>query len=180
VIVQSRKNIALLASVAAVVLGGVAAPAASAKPAWKFNGVTVTCEHLVLVMNISNVLEVGHAELTELWPFGCRPSNPNCVIESIEARKTPWPAHGALASFLLIEGVDIGMKFGGNLCALAGLVEVIGTAGGFFANSALEFNKATFEATGTALKVGVVKVEWSGVFLMEAFDAHREQTLELR
>jgi hypothetical protein len=201
---QSRKKIALLASVAVVALSGVAASAASAKPAWKFlgvelkgvekvagvaspsslslPGVTVTCQHLAFVMNIWNVGAVGRAELTELWPFECTTSNPHCILESFEAKKVPWPGHAVAVganNYLVIEGVDIGMVFGGSLCALSGLVEVKGTAGGLFANSALEFNKATFEATATVLKLGAAKVEWTGLFLMEAFEWHREQTLEL-
>jgi hypothetical protein len=202
--VQARKSIALLVSVAVVALSGMAASAASAKPAWKFNsvelkgtelvagvaspsslplpGVTVTCEDFAFVMNIWNVGELGRSELTELWPFECHTSNPHCILESIEAKKLPWPGHAvqiAGKNYLVTEGVDIGVVFGGSLCALSGLVEVKGTAGGFFANSSLEFSKATFEATATALKVGAVKVEWTGLFLMEAFELNRERTLEL-
>jgi hypothetical protein len=199
-----RPQWVLLASLAVVVLSGVSASAASAKPAWKFNGaelkgveivagvaspsslslpgVTVTCEHLAFVMNIWNVGEVGRGELTELWPFECHSSNPNCIIEGIEAKKVPWPAHavpiGGL-DYVVIEGVDIGIRFGGALCTLSGLVEVKGTAGGLFAGSTLNFSKASFEATGTVLRFGVVRVEWTGVFAMEAFGEHREQTLEL-
>ncbi len=49
-------------------------------------------------------------------------------------------------NYLVIEGVDIGIGLGGGLCAQSGLVEVKGTAGGLFAGSALDFNKASFEA----------------------------------
>lgn len=87
---------------------------------------------------------------------------------------------GVPDNYLVIEGIDIGVVFGGSLCALSGvLVEVTGTAGGLFESSSLVFNKASFEATGTTLKYGVVKVEWNGLFSMEAFEKHREQTLEL-
>jgi hypothetical protein len=198
---RARKNIALLTSVAVVLLSAMTASAASAKPDWKFNkvelkgpelvagvaspssltlpGVIVTCEHLAFVMSISNVAEVGRAELAELWPFECHTTNPACILESIEAKKVPWPAHAIVPNFLVIEGIDISIKFGGSLCALAGVVEITGTAGGRFGNSALEFNKGTFEATGTILRVGGARVEWTGLFFTEAFEVHREQTLEL-
>jgi hypothetical protein len=119
------------------------------------------------------------AELTELWPFECHTTNPACILESIEAKKSPWPAHAIPPNFLVIEGIVINVKFGGSLCAFAGVLEVKGTAGGRFVNSALEFNKGTFEATGTLLRVGAARVEWTGLFFAEAFDWHREQTLEL-
>jgi hypothetical protein len=199
--VRARKNIVLLTLVAVMVSSALTASAASAKPDWKFNkvelkgpeliagvagpsslalpGVTVTCEHLAFVMSISNVGELGRAELAELWPFECHTTNPACILEGIEAKKTPWPAHGALLNFLVIEGIDISIKFGGSMCAFAGVVEITGTAGGRFGNSALEFNKGTFEATGTLLRVGGARVEWTGLFFTEAFESHREQTLEL-
>jgi len=59
-------------------------------------------------------------------------------------------------------------------------IRVSGSAGGLINNTeqTAKFNKESFEATGTVLKVGSAVVEWTGLFPTEPFEKHREQTLE--
>ncbi len=58
---------------------------------------------------------------------------------------------------------------------------VKGTAGRLFENttSTLTLNKASFEATGTSLKVGATDIQWTGSFPMEALGAHSSEALEV-
>lgn len=202
---KSRKHMAVLA-IAAVMLASLAASAAaSAAPVWKFNstelsgketivgaaisskltipGATTECEHFLYNMKIQNVGGKGTGEITELPLYECK-ATASCSVKSIEAEKLPWPTHLATfveKEYLIVEGASVGIVYSGTKCAIAGeKVRVAGTAGGLINNTehTATFDKATFEATGTALKVGSAVIEWNGVFPTEAFEAHREEAVE--
>lgn len=190
----------------AVTLSALAASAASASPAWEFNGTVLvgseavvggaissgftvpsaptTCAHMQLRMTIVNVAGVGKGEVTEFPMSGC--TAPNCTVNSIEAEDLPWPVHAVTVAgkdYVVIEKIHIGILYGGLLCGLAGSpVTIKGTAGGLYENTtvALTFNKTSFSATGTALKVvGGGAVEWNGIFPVEALGAHSGEALGL-
>jgi hypothetical protein len=146
-------------------------------------GATTECEHFLYNVKIKNLEKAGKGEITELPLFECKASGA-CTVESIAAEKLPWQVHLTTVSskdYLIVEGVKVGIKYAGELCALSGTLTVVkGTAGGLVENTAqtVTFNKSTFEATGTSLKVGSTSVEWNGVFTTEAFETHREQLIE--
>lgn len=79
----------------------------------------------------------------------------------------------------MLEGIKVKIVYSGASCTL-GTVHVTGTAGGLInnSNSTATFSKTSFEATGTALKIGAAAVEWVGEFPMEAFKASREKAVE--
>ncbi len=196
-----------LVALMALALCTTAAARANARPVWGFlktplvgkevmvggavasfitvPGATTECQHFLYNMTISNVPVEGGGEITELPLFECASRTSSCTVTRIEAEKLPWPTH--LEAFgpgiyLMVEGVNIGITYSGALCALAGVPVVVkGNAGGLVEETAqaVTFSKATAKATGTMLKVGTAEVEWSGVFPMEAFKAHREQTFEV-
>lgn len=199
--------VALALSLAAT---GLSAGAASAAPVWKFNGkelvgsetvlgvgspssitvpgAAVTCEHIALLLAISN--KAGHAqgEITEFPFYECTTAAKNCTVESIAAEHLPWPMHvvtpasgASSANYLVFEGVRIGIQYSGALCSLAGIpIQLRGSIGGLFAaGSTLKFNKASAEATGTGFKFGTEKAELTGNFPLEAFGSHSGETLEL-
>jgi hypothetical protein len=200
------KKIAFLVSLAVLVVSAAAASAADANPGWQFSGTAlsgtevvlgnghsstlsvpgapITCEHMLLFMKISNSSAPGEGEVTKLLPYECTTTG-NCTVKSIAAEKLPWPLHTSTIAgkdYIIIEKVHIGVEFGGALCALAGTAVVIkGTAGGVYENTTemLTFNKATFETTGTSLKVGATNVEWTGIFPLEALGAHSAESLEI-
>ena len=201
---KARRSIFLLASVVALVLG--AAGTASASPAWKFNGTelktgetetivgaaisssltipgaTTECKHFLYSMKISDATAKGKGEITELPLFECS-TNTTCTVAGIEAENLPWPTHLTTigtSDYLIIEGVKVNIDYTGSLCSDAGEVIVKGTAGGIIENSSEKatFNKTTFTATGTSLKVGSSVVEWKGEFPTEGFEKHREEKLE--
>jgi hypothetical protein len=202
-----RKSILLLASVAVLVVSATAAATASASPAWKFNtveltgketivgaaisssltipGVTTECKHFLYNMKISNTGGKGTGEITELPLFECTTQTKTCSVASIEAKKLPWPTHLVTVSgknYLVVEKVEVEIDYSGELCAFSeSPVIVKGSAGGVVENSSqtAEFNKTTFTATGTQLKVGATPVEWKGLFPTEGFETHREQTIEV-
>jgi hypothetical protein len=202
-----KTTIGLLVSLVVIAASAAAAPVAGAL-VWKFNGTKLTgsetvvgaavdgslgipgaaieCKHTLLNQQIANSPN-AEGEITEAPFFECSTSSP-CTVESIEAEKLPWPEHAvAIASaasssrYVVIEGIHIGIVYGGVLCSLAGTVEVKGSAGGLFDNvtSSLKFDKATMATTGTALKAGATSVEWNTEFLMEAFGSHAGEKLEL-
>lgn len=203
---RSRSYAVVLALVVFALASATMAGAASAAPNWKFNGTelsgsetivgaaisskltipgaTTECTHFLYNMKISNSAGTGKGEITELPLFECKTTGSQCAVESIAAEKLPWPTHLSTVAgkdYLVVEGVNVGIKYSGELCAIAGPLErVKGTAGGVIENTAqtATFNKATFEATGTSLKLGASSVEWQGVFPTEGFEAHREQLLE--
>jgi hypothetical protein len=199
------KKIAFLATLAAVALSAMAPSAASANPAWRFGGTElsgteavlgiahsstlsipgapITCEHLLLFMKISNSVP-GKGEVTKLLPYDCT-ATASCTVKSIAAEKLPWPAHTAKdmgKDYVVLENVQIGLEFSGELCAISeSFVTIKGTAGGLYENatSTLTFNKASAETTGTSLKVGSSTVEWTGLFPMEALGVHSAEALEV-
>lgn len=205
---MKKTTIGLLVSLVVIAASAAAAPAAGAL-VWKFNGTKLTgsetvvgaavdgslaipgaaieCKHTLLNQQITNS-PTAEGEITEAPFFECSTSSPACTVESIEAEKLPWQEHAvAIASgvssskYVVIEGIHIGIVYGGALCSLAGAVEVKGSAGGLFDNatSSLKFDKATMATTGTALKIGSSSVEWNAEFLMEAFGSHAGEKLEL-
>jgi hypothetical protein len=202
---RPRRGILLFVAVMALTLG--AAAAASASPAWKFNGtelsgsetlvgaatsssmtipgVTTECAHFLYNMKVSNSGGKGKGEITELPLFECTTQTAHCTVASIEAKGLPWPTHLASAwgnNYLIVENIDVEVVYGGSLCAYAGIpITVYGSAGGETNNSTetATFNNSTILATGTGLWVGFTWVEWNGVFPTEAFGTHREQTLEV-
>jgi hypothetical protein len=204
---KPRKSILPLALVAALAVSALAAASASASPVWKFNGseltgnetvvgaaissslmipgVTTECKHFLYNMKISNSAGKGKGEITELPLFECTTATKTCTVETIEAKKLPWPTHLTTVggkNYIVVEGVEVWITYGGELCAFAeSPVVVKGTAGGVIENSTqtAEFNKTTFTATGTSLKVGGNSVEWNGLFPTEGFEAHREQAIEV-
>ncbi|HUN77382.1 MAG TPA: hypothetical protein VMU32_00510 [Solirubrobacteraceae bacterium] len=199
-----RRAIFLLAIAAALVLG--AAATASASPAWKFNsteltgsetilgaatsssmtvpGATTTCEHFLYNMKISNSGGKGKGEITELPLFECS-TNTTCSVSSVEAEHLPWPTHLTTVggkNYLIVEKVDVGIVYSGWFCPVSGILfKIEGDAGGEVNNSTetATFDPTTFSATGTSLWVGWVQIEWNGVFPTEAFQAHREQKIEV-
>jgi len=202
--IKSKRTILLLASVLALIVSATAAATASASPEWKFNGtsltgketivgaaisssmtipgVTTECKHFLYNMKISNTSGKGTGEITELPLFECTTNTKSCTVEEIQAKKLPWPTHLVTVAgkeYLVIEKIEVEILYGGATCAFEE-VDVKGSAGGLIENTAqtATFNKATLEATGTALKVGATNIEWNGLFPTEAFETHREQTLE--
>jgi hypothetical protein len=203
---MKRKQIAVLASLMVVALSAVSTSAASASPSWKFNGVNlvgveavlgtahlstlsvpgapVSCETLELFMEITNSVTPGRGEVTNFAPYECT-ATASCTVQSIEAEKLPWPAHTTTLlgrSYVVIEKMQVSIRYAGELCALAGSTVVVkGSAGGLFENatSTLTFSKSSFEATGTSLKVGASAIQWNGVFPMEALGAHSGESLEV-
>jgi hypothetical protein len=202
---KTRKHMAVLAIAAVMLASLTASAAASAAPVWKFNGTelsgnetivgaaisssmtipgaTTVCEHFLYNMKISNSAGKGTGEITELPLYECKATE-TCTVKSIAAEKLPWPTHLVTIGekdYLIVEKVSVGIVYSGTLCALTGeKIRVSGSAGGLVENSeqTAKFNKATFETTGTSLKVGSGAVEWNGLFPTEAFEKHREQALE--
>jgi hypothetical protein len=195
----------LLVSIAAAALGAAGTATAGAAQ-WRFGGTlltgtetimgtakpstltipgaTTTCEEARLTMKISNVAGAGRGEVTGLAQYECTTGS-NCTVLTIEAEKLPWLAHivtFAAKDYVVVEGVKIGIHYGGALCALEGLVVVVkGTAGGAFDNatSKLTFNGPSFTATGTSLKVGSTSVQWTAAFPLEALGPHSGEALEI-
>jgi hypothetical protein len=204
---KPRKIILLLASVAVLIVSATAAATASASPAWKFNGteltgketivgaaisssltipgVTTECKHFLYNMKISNTGGKGTGEITELPLFECSTQTKTCTVASIEAKKLPWPTHLVTVgtkNYLVVEKVEVEIDYAGELCAFSETPVILkGSAGGVVENSTqtAEFNKTTFTATGTQLKVGATPVEWKGLFPTEGFEVHREQAIEV-
>jgi hypothetical protein len=202
---RTRKHVAVLALAAVMLASLLASAAASAAPVWKFNGTelsgnetivgaaisssltipgaTTVCEHFLYNMKITNKEGKGTGEITELPLYECTASE-NCSVKSIAAEKLPWPTHLTTIGgkeYLIVEKAYVGITYSGTLCALSGeKIRVSGSAGGLIENGeqTVKFNKATFEATGTSLKVGSEVVEWNGLFTVEAFEKHREQLIE--
>jgi hypothetical protein len=200
-----RKGILMLVSTMALGLSLTAT--ASASPAWKFGGselagsetligaatsssmtipgVTTECKHFLYNMKISNSGGKGKGEITELPLFECTTQTANCTVASIEAKKLPWPTHLESLwgnNYLIVEGIDVEVVYGGALCAYAGIpITVSGSAGGQVENSTetATFDNSTIVATGTGLWVGFTWVEWNGAFQTEAFGSHREQPIEV-
>ena len=205
---RSKMMRVILAGVLALVaMGAVFTASAGASPQWKFNGTTLTgsekivgaaisssltipgmtttCEHFLYTMAIENAAGTGKGSITELPLYECHTNTSACTVEAITPKKLPWPTHLTTVSsknYLFVEGIEVGILYGGKLCAL-GEVEVLvkGTAGGLISNETetATFNASTFTATGAVLKVGGTKIEWNGVFPTEGFEWHREQAISV-
>jgi hypothetical protein len=202
---KPHRCILLLVTMLALTLG--LAATANASPAWKFNGselsgsetligaatsssmtipgVTTECKHFLYNMKISNSGGKGKGEITELPLFECTTSTANCNVKTIEAKNLPWSTHLESLwgnNYLIVEGIDVEVVYGGALCAYAGIpITVAGSAGGLVENSteSATFSNSTIVATGTGLWAGFSWVEWNGVFPTEAFASHRDQALEV-
>ncbi len=204
---MKTRRIAVAAVMVVMALASASlAATASAAPVWKFNGTelgagktetivgaalaskltvpgaTTECEHFLYNSKVKNEAG-GKGEITEVPLYECKASG-SCTVESIAAEKLPWPLHLATfgaKDYVIIEGVKVGIKYAGALCALSGTLTIVkGTAGGEINNEAqtVTFSKSTFETTGTSLKVGSSSVEWSGVFTAEPFETLREEKIE--
>jgi hypothetical protein len=205
---RTKKIGVILAGVLAILaLGSVFTASASAAPQWNFAGtalsgeedilgaavsssmtipgMTTTCEHFLYNMQIENSGGAGEGEIDELPLFECHTDTPACTVEAIEAKALPWPTHlmtVAEKPYLFVEGIEVGILYGGVECALGEVeVPVRGTAGGLISNEteSATFNASTFSATGAKLKVGSTPIEWNGVFPTEAFEWHREDSLSV-
>lgn len=204
---RSRKMILLSAVLAVFALSAVASSAASASPQWHFGGTVLsesegesvvgaalssslkvegastTCEHFLYNMEVWNYYGYGEALLDELPLYGCTTTAPKCSVSSIEAKELPWFAYVETIGgkqYLEIEDIDVKIVYSGSSCTL-GTVYVTGDAGGLInnTNSTATFSKASFEATGSSMKIGSKSVEWTGEFTMEAFEAHRLAAVEV-
>jgi hypothetical protein len=201
------RNILLLATVAALLVSAVAAGTASAS-VWKFNGtelgagvnetvvgaaisssmtipgVTTECKHFLYNSKVKDSGGAGSGEITELPLYECTTNTTSCSVESIEAKKLPWPLHLATfggKDYVVIEKVEVEIHYAGALCAFSETPVIVkGSAGGVVENSAqtVTFNKTTLEASGTSLKVGATSIEWNGVFTAEPFESRREELIE--
>ena len=196
----------MLAAIVVVALSAAAGATASVAAVWKFEGkelktvetvkgvaeessltlpgTNLTCEFIRLKMKIKNTGGNGEAEVTEFPLEKCRSSTATCTVESVEALGLPWPAHlvtVGVDDYLVIEKMEINVVLGGSLCAFAGLpILTKGSAGGEISNVShtITFNKSTFMATGTNLKVGATAVEWQAVFALKGLGAHKGEGLE--
>jgi hypothetical protein len=203
---RSRKMILLSAVLAVLALSAVASSTASAFPEWHFGGTTLpelqeetvvgaafssslksggastTCEHFLYNMEVWNWFGFGEGVIDELPLYSCTTTAPNCTVSAIEAEELPWSAYPETfggKQYLIIEGIKVKIVYSGASCGL-GTVHVTGSAGGLInnSNSTATFGKTSFEATGTAMKIGATPVEWTGEFPMEAFKASREKAVE--
>lgn len=201
-----RAKMTLLAVLASVTFSALGAASAYGA-VWKFNGValsgvetveglavashftvpgaTTTCVRISLPMQISNSGGKGAGIVTAPEFAGCH-APPSCTVESVEAEKLPWPVTAvdlAAKQYVIVEGVRIKIVYGALMgCPYVGKpVTVTGTLGGLYTNSAgtANFNKATYEATGTGLKFGASPIEWVSEMFVEALGAHSGETLEI-
>ena len=201
------RRIAVAAVLAVMALASASLAGTASAAVWKFNGTelgagatetivgaaiaskltipgaTTECEHFLYNSKVKNEAGAGKGEITELPLYECKASG-SCTVESIAAEKLPWPLHLSTVSskdYVVIEGVKVGIKYAGALCALSGTLTIVkGTAGGLINNEAqtVTFSKSSFEATGTSLKVGSSSVEWIGEFPAEPFESRREELIE--
>jgi hypothetical protein len=198
-------GIFLRGMLAALMLSAVFAGSAGAAPVWKFEGKELTgsetivgaaedstmtlpglvtdCENFLYKVSISNSAGTGAGSVTELPLYDCGTNSEACTIESIAAEKLPWASkltNVSSAPYIIIEGVRVGILYGGEECVLSEIwAKVTGTAGGSIDNTteSATFNAATFKATGTKLSALGSSVEWKGFFPTEAFEWNREKAL---
>jgi hypothetical protein len=197
---------AALVALVLALLGATGAPAADAAPLWKFNGHLLTgtetviakaiderfgipglpteCAHATMVLEITNGgTSGGSAKVKEFLNEGCTAGSV-CHVERFEAKKLPWSGHLATVGgkdYLVLEGMEIEVLYGGPQCAYAEVPVIVkGSAGGLIENSTetITFNKTSESATGTKLKAGASVVEWDALFATEAQGAHKGEMLE--
>jgi hypothetical protein len=195
----------VLAAMLALVSAMALSASASAAPAWKFAGESLTgsetilggaiesgmtipglttkCENFLYKLTIKNKEGTGEGSVTEVPLYNCHTDSPYCFVKSIESQELPWASKLVTVTgthYITISGVKVKIVYSGPLCALNGVtVTVTGSAGGSINNEteSATFSKATLEATKTELKAMGQKIEWNGVFPTEAFEWHREQAL---
>lgn len=196
-----------LAGVLALMLSGLFAGSASAAPAWKFEGtalegkevivgaaldssmtipgLTTKCANFLYKVTIENSAGTGKGSVTELPLYECTTNSKNCTVDAIGAESLPWASQLKTVSsknYIWIEGIKVGILYGGALCALGETkVSVTGTAGGLLDNTTetATFDAASFSATGAKLSALSTSIEWKGVFPTEAFEWHRGQALSV-
>src|ERR1700722_16361964 len=203
-----RRGRAMLVPLAVAVVVAMIPAAASASPAWKFNGTEMAsgtstvlvgaainsgltisgletvCANFVYDLNVSNVAGVGKGEVTELPMYNCT-AGPNCTVNSVTAEGLPWASHLTTVgtqNYIVIEGIKVKIVYKGSLCGFSGISVVVqGSAGGLIENSTetATFSKTTFEATKTSLKAIGSPVEWKGLFPTESFQEHRGEKLSV-
>lgn len=200
------KSILLRGVVAALLASSVFAASASAAPAWKFNGTSLTgsetivgaaldssltvpglttkCANFLYKVKIENVSGTGKGSVNELPLYDCVTDSPEvCTVKTITPETFPWPVLLQTFSsthYIKIEGVKVSIVYDGEECILGGMtVKVTGTAGGRIDNTAetATFDSSSFTATSTELKALNQKIQWQGVFPTEAFEWKREQAL---
>ncbi len=192
-------------ALAALVICAVFAGSAGAAPVWKFEGkeltgsetilggaedsfltvpgLTTDCENFLYKVSISNSAGTGIGSVNELPLYDCGTNSEACTVESIAAETLPWKSKLTTISttpYIIIEGVKVGILYGGEECALSEvLAKVTGTAGGQINNTteSATFNATTFKTTATKLSALGSSVEWQGVFPTEAFEWNREKAL---
>lgn len=190
---------------AVVVLGVTFADAATASPAWRFNGaeltssetivgeavlsnltipgLTTTCKKMRYEMTISNSAGTGQGELKSLTFKTCFTNSEACTVKTIKAEKLPWSAHlltVASSNYLVIEGIKISILYAGVECALGGTsVAVTGSAAGLYNNTSETFalGSANSEAAKAELKALGTRIAWNGVFTTEATGVHSGEAL---
>jgi hypothetical protein len=195
-----------VALIATVALTGAFAANASAL-VWKFNGsplvgsetvlsragesgftipgLTTSCKPFVYVATVSNPGGVGTASVTEVPLSNCFTASKSCTVDAIEAEALPWTGKlmtVGVSNYLVLQGVKVSILYGGEECALGGIVAIVkGTAGGLIDNAteSVTFNSSTFAATKTELKALGAKVEWNGVFTMIATGAHIGESISV-
>jgi hypothetical protein len=202
------KATAIGAALAALaVLCAMFATTASAAPAWKFEGkslegtevvlggalassmtipgLTTKCANFLYKLTVENASGTGKGSLTEMPLYECTTNSSACTVDKIGAETLPWASKLTTISttpYIIIEGVKVGILYGGEECVLGEtVVTVTGSAGGSIDNAkeTATFNASTLSASGTSLKAVGQKIEWNGLFPTEAFQWHREQALSV-
>lgn len=203
---RKARSILVRGVFAALMLGAIFAPGASAAPAWNFEakalegketvvgaafessltvpGLTTKCENFLYKLVIKNEAGTGKGEVTELPLYNCTTNSKYCTVEAISAQELPWTG-GYLtkiesSSYIVIEKVKVNIYYAGELCALGEtMAQVKGNAGGRVDNATetATFDSASFKATKTELKALGGAAVWAGVFPTEAFEWHRTQAL---
>jgi hypothetical protein len=195
-----------LGSLTAALLASVAlASAASASPAWAFNGTTLTGSETVVgnatastlaltgltttcdisySMTISNsVGGTAEGKVTSATLNKCS-TDGVCTVSSTKAENLPWPVVGKTVgkgNYVVVSGIAMKVFYGNEECAVSSLLYK-GSAGGLFDNpsSTFTFSPANSEATGTQLTTfGSTPVKWNGTFSTEATGSHKGQALTL-
>jgi hypothetical protein len=206
---RAPKSTLLALLVLALIGTGAAGSTASAAPLWKFDGhtlvgseaivgkatdtllklpgVSTECAHTTMDMEVTNdtssVIPGGTAKVNGLLNEGCT-AGADCTVERVEAEKLPWAAHLTTVAghdYLVIEGFELEVLYGGSLCAFGEVPVIVkGSVGGLLENATGEiiFNGTSESATGTALKVGSSTVEWDALFVTEALGSHKGEGLE--
>jgi hypothetical protein len=206
---RNRKPAGVLLLGATVSLLWAATFASSASAVvWKFNGVTLagsetllshalessftvpglttTCKPFVYGMTISNPGGGGGiGSITEVPLSNCFTASKSCTVKTIGAEALPWAAKltsVAGSSYLVVEGIKLGILYEGEECVLGETLVVIkGSAGGLIENAteSVTFSSASFTATGTSLKALGQSIKWTGSFRMIPTGSHIGQSLSV-